>query len=255
MNHNTRKYFEKRVLRKAGTAIHDYRMIEQGDRILVAISGGKDSLVLLKVLAELKSSAPVQFEIFPVHVSTGFEKDFERIEAWAKKDVGLEIRILNSGIDEILAHASDPEKSPCALCSRLRRGVLYSLARRENFTSIALGHHLDDIIETFFLRCFYTGQIGAMAPARSSNDGENRVIRPLAYCRNELIDGYFRTFSIEPVTNICPKRPDGKRERVKYYLDLLEKEIPTVKESVFSALGNIDMKSLCLKEEPCAPPH
>ncbi len=255
VNHNTRKYFEKRVLRKAGTAVHDYRMIENGDRILAAVSGGKDSIVLLKVLAELKGAAPVSFEVVPVHVSTGFEKDFERITVWVKEELGFEVRIFDSGIKEILEHVSDPEKSPCALCSRLRRGVLYSLAKREGFTSIALGHHLDDIIETFFLRCFYTGQIGAMAPSRYSNDGRNRVIRPLAYCRNELVEGYFRTFGIEPVTSICPIRPDGKRERVRDYLKLLEKEIPTVKESVFSALGNIDVKSLCLKEAAGAHPH
>jgi tRNA 2-thiocytidine biosynthesis protein TtcA len=230
-------------------------MIGNGDRILVAVSGGKDSVVLLKVLSELQGAAPVNFEIVPVHVSTGYEKGFDRIGAWVKEELGLEVRIFDSGINEILEHVSDPEKSPCALCSRLRRGILYSMAQREGFTSIALGHHLDDIIETFLLRCFYTGQIGAMAPARWSNDGKNRVIRPLAYCRDELIDGYFRSFGIEPVTSVCPIRADGKRERVRDYLKLLEKEIPTVKESVFSALGNIDMKSLCLKEEPCAHPH
>lgn len=255
MNHNTRKYHEKRVLRKAGTAIHDFRMIEHGDRIMVAVSGGKDSIVLLKVLKELKRVAPVDFEIIPVHVATGFETDFGRVGDWISDNLGLAVEVYDSGINEILAQSSDPEKSPCALCSRLRRGILYSMAQKENYTSIALGHHMDDIIETFLLRCLYTGQVGGMAPSRVSDDGKNRIIRPLAYCKSELVESYFRTFEVEPVVNSCPKRADGKREQVRGYLRLLEKDIPTVKESIMSALGNIDMKSLCLKEKPGAHSH
>jgi tRNA 2-thiocytidine biosynthesis protein TtcA len=252
---NTGRYFKKKVLRKAGTAIHDFRMISQGDRILVAVSGGRDSIVLLKILSELQGSAPVQFELVPVHVATGFEKDFYRIQDWASSELGMQIRIFQSGIGEILEHVSDPEKSPCALCSRLRRGVLYTMAHEQKFTSIALGHHLDDIVETFFLRCFYTGQIGAMAPSRYSDDGRNRVIRPLAYCKADLVNGYFETLGIAPVVNQCPKKPDGKRDLVRNHLSLLERENPFIKESIFSALGNIDMKSLCLKGEPRAHHH
>jgi tRNA 2-thiocytidine biosynthesis protein TtcA len=255
VNHNTRKYYQKRVLRKAGTAIHDYRMISGGDRVLVAVSGGKDSIVLLKVLSELQASSPVAFEIVPVHVATGFEKDFHRIRDWAGAELGMDIRVFHSGIGEILESVADPEKSPCALCSRLRRGVLYTMAHQEGFTSIALGHHLDDIVETFLLRCFYTGQIGAMAPSRYSDDGRNRVIRPLAYCKADLVKGYFQTLDIAPVVNECPKKPDGKREWVRGHLAGLEKEHPFIKESVFSALSNIDMKSLCLREERRAHHH
>ncbi|HOI06501.1 MAG TPA: ATP-binding protein [Deltaproteobacteria bacterium] len=246
---------EKRVLRKTGTAVSDYRMIGHGDRILVAVSGGKDSIVLLKVLYELNRSAPVEFELVPVHVATGFEKDFHRIQDWALEELGVTIRVFQSGIGEILEKVADPEKSPCALCSRLRRGVLYTMAHEEGFTAIALGHHLDDIVETFLLRCFYTGQIGAMAPSRYSDDGRNRVIRPLAYCRGDLVQGYFDTLRIAPVRNECPRKPDGKREWVRNRLSELEKEHPFIKESVFSALSNIDMKSLCLREERRAHPH
>ncbi len=255
VNSHSRRLIEKRVLRKAGSAVHDYRMIADGDRVLVAVSGGKDSIVLLKVLAELKSAAPVDFDLVPIHVATGFEKDFDRIQCWIRENLGMEVRVFDSGISEILAHSSDPEKSPCALCSRLRRGVLYTLAYEEKFTSIALGHHLDDIIETFFLRCLYTGQIGAMAPSRYSDDGRNRVIRPLASCKGALIEAYFTTFGIDAVKSVCPIRKDSKRQRVRAYISQLEKEIPTVRESVFSSLGNLDMKSLCLKEEPGAHPH
>lgn len=222
---------------------------------MVAVSGGKDSIVLLKVLAMLKNAAPVDFEIVPIHVATGFEHGFEAVQAWAEEHLSLTIRVYDSGISQILESVSDPEKSPCALCSRLRRGVLYTMAHEEGFSSIALGHHLDDIVETFFLRCFYTGQIGAMSPSRYSNDGRNRVIRPLAYCKGELVSSYFKTFEVEPVKSLCPKRSDGKREWVRNHLSSLEKEIPFIRESVFSALGNIDAKSLCLKEDRCAHPH
>ena len=255
VNHNTRKYYQKRVLRKAGTAIHDYRMIGRGDRVLVAVSGGRDSIVLLKVLSELQGAAPVPFELVPVHVATGFEQGFHRVSAWAFSELGMDIRVFPSGIGEILEEVSDPEKSPCALCSRLRRGVLYTLAHEGGFTSIALGHHLDDIVETFFLRCFYTGQIGAMAPSRFSDDGRNRVIRPLAYCRADLVQGYFEPLDVTPVVSQCPRKADGKREYVRNQLSSLEKENPFIKESVFSALSNIDLKSLCLRGESRAHPH
>lgn len=228
-------------------------MIADGDRVLVAVSGGKDSIVLLKVLSELQGAAPVNFELVPVHVATGFEKDFHRIQAWASSELGMTIRVYESGIAEILEHVSDPEKSPCALCSRLRRGVLYTMAHREGFTSIALGHHMDDIVETFFMRCFYTGQIGAMAPSRYSDDGRNRIIRPLAYCRGDLVQAYFDALGVAPVESVCPRKPEGKREWVRNHLTSLEKENPFIKESVFSALSNIDMKSLCIKGgAPCA---
>ncbi|HPX17224.1 MAG TPA: ATP-binding protein [Deltaproteobacteria bacterium] len=255
VNHNSRRYFEKRLRKKVGTAIHDYGMIRQGDRIMVAVSGGKDSLVLLKVLIDLQKSAPVEYEVFPVHLSTGFEKDFPRIAEWARSTLGTEIRVIETGISDILARVSDPEKSPCALCSRLRRGRLYSLAREEGFSSIALGHHLDDIIETFFLRCFYTGQIGAMAPVRISNDGRNRVIRPLAYCKLTLVEAYFRFMDIAPVSYACMIRPDSKREQIREYLRILEKDNPKMKNSIFASLGNIDMKSLCLKGDYRAHTH
>lgn len=255
MSYNTKRYFEKRIRKKTGRAIHDHRMIEQGDKVLVAVSGGKDSIVLLKVLSDLHRAAPVEFDIIPVHIATGFEKDFSRVARWAMDTLHLDIRVIDSRISEILKDVSDPDKSPCAMCSRLRRGSLYALAGQIGASSIALGHHMDDIIETFFLRCLYTGQIGAMAPSRYSNDGRNRVIRPLAYCTRELVDSYFRHLDIEPVPNSCVIAPDGKRELIRKYLSLVEKDNANVKYSVFAALGNIDMKSLCFKENEYAHNH
>lgn len=251
----SKHYYEKRLRNKVGEAIHDFRMIEHGDRVMVALSGGKDSLVLMKILSALRKAAPIEYELIPVHVATGYEMDFPLIAEWVRDSFGLEVFIYDAQISQILNLISDPEKSPCALCSRLRRGKLYALAEEMGVSSIALGHHMDDIIETFFLRCFYTGQIGAMAPSRYSNDNKNRVIRPLAYCTSEMVDAYFNYLDIAPVTQKCPIRPDSRRKLIRGHLERLEKDIPMVKYSLFASLSNIDMKSLCLKGNDHADHH
>ncbi len=242
------KYFEKALRKQTGRAISDYSMISDGDRVLVAVSGGKDSIVLLRVLHMLQKAAPVDFELLPVHVSTGFEKGFDAVSSWSESELGLKMGIIDSGIARILAGSSDPGKSPCALCSRLRRGVLYTHAAETGATSIALGHHMDDIVETFVLRCFFTGQIGAMSPSRVSDDGKNRIIRPLAYCPEETIASYFSFMDVEPVKNECIMRKDGKRHMVKDYLKKMESDIPKLRYSIFASLSNIDLKGLCIRE-------
>jgi tRNA 2-thiocytidine biosynthesis protein TtcA len=196
----------------------------------------------------LREAAPLEFELIPVHVRTGFDEGFERVSAWIEENTGHKVIIHEGGIAEIMRTTSDPEKSPCALCSRLRRGILYSLASEMGASSIALGHHLDDIIETFLLRCFYTGQLGGMAPARRSDDGRNRIIRPLAYCTAETVAAYFDRLELDPVEIRCPVRPDSKRTLIRDYIKTIERDIPTIKYSLFAALGNVDMKSLCVKE-------
>ncbi len=255
MSHDSRRYFERQLRRKAGSAIRDFCMIRPGDRILVALSGGRDSLVMLKVLCDLQRAAPVSFELVAVYVATGFEHDFPRIAHWVQRELGLEVTVIESHIAAILREMSDPDKSACALCSRLRRGVLYRTALAMGASSIALGHHRDDILETFVLRCLYTGQIGAMAPARVSNDGKNRIIRPLAYCPGDLVERYFAFLGVEPVQYSCPIRPDSKRDLVRRYLDLIEQEIPRARDSLFASLGNIDMKSMCIREDDHADNH
>jgi tRNA 2-thiocytidine biosynthesis protein TtcA len=242
------KYFGKAIRKHTGRAISDYSMINNGDKVIVAVSGGKDSIVLLQILHMLQKAAPVDFGLFPVHVSTGFEKGFDAVSSWSESELGLKIDIIDSGIARILAEASDPEKSPCALCSRIRRGVLYTHAAKTGATSIALGHHMDDIVETFMLRCFFTGQIGAMSPSRVSDDGTNRIIRPLAYCPEEIIASYFSFLDVEPVKNECILRKDSKRHMIKDYLKKMEMDIPKLKYSIFASLSNIDLKGLCIRE-------
>ena len=257
VNTRHRRFIEKKIRNKVGSAIRDYNMISSGDRVLVAVSGGKDSIVLLKILADMRRAAPFDFTILPVHLHTGFDIGFERIALWfkVKGRPSLEIKDIDTNISEVLRKVSDPKKSPCGLCSRLRRGILYRLAKDMGVSSIALGHHMDDIIETFLLRVFYTGQIGAMSPSRISNDGQNRVIRPLAYCTKELVQAYFSFFDIEPVSIRCPIRTDSKREMLRRQISTIENKIPNVKYSIFASLGNIDERSLCLKEKTGAYNH
>lgn len=247
VDYDKRLYFERRIRKKVGSAIRDYAMIGPSDKVIVAMSGGKDSIVLLKVLTALRKAAPLTFNLVPVHIRTGFEDGFERIAFWSREELGLEVMEVETNIARIIKEVADPEKSACAFCSRMRRGYLYGVAQAIGASSIALGHHMDDIIETFFLRCFYTGQIGAMAPSRVSNDGKNRVIRPLAYCPDDLVDAFFRYLEIEPAINDCPLRVDSKRKMMRAYIADLQRDIPRVKYSVFASLSNIDMKSMCLK--------
>ena len=246
---HTRRYYERRLRKHVGSAIQDFAMVRDGDSIMAAISGGKDSIVMLKILNDLRLAAPVSFEIRPIHVATGFEENFDQIAAWSKKELHLEIEIIDSDLARILNEIRDPAKSACALCSRLRRGILYAQAQDTGANAIALGHHRDDIVETFLLRSFYTGQLGAMAPSRISNDGRNRIIRPLAYCPETLISEYFEHLEVAPVENRCLIRADSKRDMIKKYLKELENDIPDIRSSIFAALGNIDRRSLCIREE------
>lgn len=242
-------YYERKLRRHVGQATADYAMIQPGDKLILAISGGKDSLVMLALMDKIRRAAPIDYELVPVHIATGFEINFASIQAWSQASLGLEIRVVESGIREILTSVADPHKSPCALCSRLRRGQLYRLQDELGASAVALGHHMNDIVETFLLRTFYTGQLGAMAPKRRSNDGRNLVIRPLAYCSAEDVQKYFDFLEVEPVINDCIIRPDSKREMVRNLLSELKADNPEVVYSIFAALGNLDERSLCLREE------
>jgi tRNA 2-thiocytidine biosynthesis protein TtcA len=235
---------KKRLRRQVGQAIADYCMIEDGDRIMVCVSGGKDSLTLLDLLLHLKATAPVRFEVEAVNLDQkqpGFPKEvlpryFEQI--------GVPYHILERDTYSVVKAIIPEGKTTCGLCSRLRRGILYRFAETEGFTKIALGHHLDDIVETFFLNLFYGGRLKAMPPKLLSDDKKHIVIRPLAYCREDDIAAYARSreFPIIPC-KLCGTQ-NLKRQEIKAWLKSLEKRQPGLVLTIFRALQNVSPSQL-----------
>jgi len=240
----TTAYLERRIRRLAGKAVGDFDLIQNKDRILVALSGGKDSWTLLHVLESLRQRAPVNFSLFAVTVHPGFP-GFQTgpIEAYLHER-GYEYRIVHAPIHEIMLKKLKPEDTPCSLCARIRRGVLYTQAIEHGCTKVALGHHSDDFIETLLLNQFYNGTIKAMAPLVHAEDGRNVVIRPLVYVHEDVIIR-FASMARFPITCCaCPScgDPGMKRVRMKKLLFSLEQEQPGIKASLLAALGDIDLR-------------
>jgi tRNA 2-thiocytidine biosynthesis protein TtcA len=232
---------ERRIVRKAGKAIADFRMIGEGDRVLVALSGGKDSWTLLHCLDALRRRAPVRFEVHAVTVHPGFP-GFRTapLEAYCR-DRGFRHWVEPSNIYEIVEAKRDPGSSYCSFCSRLRRGVLYGLARREGYTKIALGHHADDLIETLLLSQFFTGEIKSMPPVLRAEDGVNVIIRPLCTVFERDIRNYAARRGFPVVCCGCPVcgEQDLKRRHVKALLGDLERGHPGIKANMLSSLGRV----------------
>lgn len=243
--YNADKLF-KRLRRNVGKAIGDYGMIGDGDRVMVCLSGGKDSYAMLDLLLSLQRRAPVSFELFAVNLDQKQPGFPEHVLPEYLESIGVGYHVIERDTYSVVKRVIPEGKTTCGLCSRLRRGNLYNYARLNGFTRIALGHHLDDIVETFFLNLLYGGSLKAMPPKLKSDDGDNIVIRPLAYCRESELEklAASRDYPIIPC-NLCGSQPSLQRQAVKKMLAEWDRRQPGRTETIFKALTNVAPSQLC----------
>ncbi len=231
---------QKRLRRNVGNAIVDFNMIEEGDRVMVCLSGGKDSYTMLDILLNLRNHAPIQFEIIAVNLDQKQPGFPENVLPEFLESIGVPYHILEKDTYSIVQEKIPEGKTTCALCSRLRRGSLYGFASEIGATKIALGHHRDDIMETLFLNMFHGGKLKAMPPKLLSDDGANIVIRPLAYCKESDIVQYaeLKEFPIIPC-NLCGSQDNLQRQVIKEMLQSWEKQHPGRLDVIFTSIQNV----------------
>jgi len=247
--YNTTKLV-KRLRRQVGQAVTDFAMIDPGDRIMVCLSGGKDSYAMLDLLLDLllglKRAAPIEFDLTAVNLDQKQPAFPEHVLPEYLESLGVDYHIIEKDTYSVVKRVVPDGKTTCGLCSRMRRGTLYEFARKKGFTKIALGHHLDDIVETFFLNLFHGAALKAMPPKLRSDDGRNVVIRPLAYCVESDLGrlAEVRRYPIIPC-NLCGSQPNLERQNVKKMIADWERHQPGRKTSIFRALGNVGPSQLC----------
>ena len=231
---------QKRLRRNVGNAIVDYNMIEDGDRVMVCLSGGKDSYGMLDILLNLRQSAPVDFELVAVNLDQKQPGFPEQVLPEYLSALDIPYYILEKDTYSIVMEVVPEGKTTCGLCSRLRRGSLYGFATQIGATKIALGHHRDDIVETLFLNMFFNGKLKAMPPKLLSDDKKNVVIRPLSYCKEKDLARFaaYKEFPIIPC-NLCGSQENLQRVQVKKMLAQWEREYPGRTESIFRSIRNI----------------
>ncbi len=235
----------KRLRRQVGEAIADFNMIEAGDRVMVCLSGGKDSYGMLEVLLALKEKAPVEFELIAVNLDQKQPGFPEQVLPEYLRARGVPFRIVEQDTYSVVKRVIPEGKTLCSLCSRLRRGILYRVAGEIGATRIALGHHRDDILATFFLNLFYAGKLKAMPPKLVSDDGRHVVIRPLAYVKESDLSAYAQQkgFPIIPCT-LCGSQPNLQREAIGRMLEVWDRDHPGRVDSIFTALCNVEPSHL-----------
>ena len=231
---------QKRLRHSVGDAIADFNMIENGDKIMVCLSGGKDSYTMLDVLMNLQKTAPVNFELLAVNLDQKQPGFPEHVLPEYLETLGVPYHIIEKDTYSVVKRVIPEGQTTCSLCSRLRRGTLYGYAEANNVTKIALGHHRDDILETFFLNIFYGGKLKAMPPKLLSDDKKNIIIRPLAYTREKDIERFaaFKNFPIIPC-NLCGSQENLQRKAMKDMLKVWDKQFPGRLETIFTSLQNV----------------
>src|SRR5919201_371350 len=241
-----RSELEARLAKKTTKAIVDYQMLDDGDCVMVGLSGGKDSWALLQILDVLRRRAPIRFSLVAVNVDSGYKEYKHGLIATTCKDRGWEYRIEHTSIGEVMDDLLDSDATPCSLCARLRRGVLYRIAKEVGANKIALGHHADDFIETLLLNLFFAGALKAMPARLVSDDGAHVVVRPLVYVGEDEARLYTKECELPIIGCCCPACGDLglQRQRAKKLIMELEIEHPGVKQSMLKALGNVAPRHL-----------
>ncbi len=227
----------KSLNRSVGKALHRYDMIEDGDRIAVGLSGGKDSLTLLWILNERRKRVPVKYELFPIHIDPGFEGGFSEELKEFGEGLGVDVRAEKTDYGPY-AHSDENRENPCFLCARLRRKRIFEIADQLGCNKVALGHHKDDIIETFFINVFYAGEISTMIPSQSFFGGRFIMIRPLAFTGEDLIRRFAKANGFPELKNPCPSSGTSKRSEIKSMLDSLYRTNRKIRGNIFRALSH-----------------
>ena len=236
---------QQRLRRQVGRAIADFNMIEAGDRVMVCLSGGKDSYSMLEILLALQKKAPIDFDLIAVHLDQKQPGYDPLVMPQYLRELGIEFYILEQDTYSVVKRVVPEGKTMCGLCSRLRRGSLYTFARANGVTKIALGHHRDDIVETLFLNMFFGSRLKAMPPKLLADDGTNVVIRPLAYCKEADLADYAeaRAYPIIPC-NLCGSQDNLQRQNIKRMLAAWERETPGRTENIFRSLQTVTASHL-----------